>query len=198
MSAERQPRAGLGPALLLAAAGMGLAPLPVPAAGQDGGAESEAEAPAPEDREALFTALAAAATEAEAREIEGALWELWLTAPDPEAQALLDRALERRRWGDLEAAIEALDQLIAGWPDYAEGWNQRATVRFLRGEDDLSLADVEETLRREPRHFGALAGKALILIRQGRPAEAQLALIEAIRIDPWLRERSLLQPGSDL
>ncbi|HUF57318.1 MAG TPA: hypothetical protein VMM55_12240 [Thermohalobaculum sp.] len=196
MSADEHPRARLGPALLLAAAGMGLAPLPVPAAGPDGAAE--AEAPAPADREALFAALAAAATEAEAREIEGALWEFWLTAPDPEAQALLDRALDRRRWGDLEAAIEALDQLIAGWPDYAEGWNQRATVRFLRGEDDLSLADVAETLRREPRHFGALAGKALILIRQGRPAEAQLVLIEAVRIDPWLRERSLLQPGSDL
>lgn len=191
------PTRRLGAALLVAAAAF---PAPLAAAGPADAAETETEAEAAEagDREALFAALAAAGTEAEARAIEEAIWELWLTAPDGEAQALLDRALDRRRWGDHEAAIEALDELIAGWPDYAEGWNQRATVRFLQGEDDLSLADVEETLKREPRHFGALAGKALILLRQGKAAAAQLALIEAVRIDPWLRERSLLDPGADL
>lgn len=193
MNADRHPRAHL--ALLLAAAGLGLLPAAAQATSLDAPA---AEAPATADREALFASLATAPTEGQAREIEQAIWDLWLTAPDAEAQALLDRALDRRRWSDYEAAIEALDALIAGWPDYAEGWNQRATVRFLRGEDDLSLADVAETLKREPKHFGALAGKALILMRQGREAQAQLVLIEALRIDPWLRERGLLRPGSDL
>ena len=197
MRAQMDPGAWLGAALLLAMAGAAAVPTPIPAQ-PDGSAEAEAEAPGAADREALFASLAAATTEAEAREIEKAIWELWLAAPDTRAQALLDRALDRRRWGDFDAAVEALDQLIAGWPDYAEGWNQRATIRFLRGEDDLSLEDVEETLAREPKHFGALAGKALILLRQGKPAEAQLVLIEAVKIDPWLRERGLLRPGSDL
>ena len=196
MSAASHPRARLGAALLLATGALAADPAPLPAAQPDAAAEEAA--PEAADREALFAALAAAGTEAEARAVEQEIWDLWLTAPEPEAQALLDRALDRRRWGDYEAAIEALDELIAGWPDYAEGWNQRATIRFLRGEDALSLEDVAETLKREPMHFGALAGKALILLRQGKPAEAQLVLIEALKIDPWLRERGLLRPGSDL
>ena len=179
---------------LLAAAALAAAPA-LSAADPDTADIVPAEAA---ERDALFASLAAAATEAEARALESAIWEIWLTAPDARAQELLDRALDRRRWHDFAGALEPLDELVAAYPDYAEGWNQRATVRFLREEYEQSLADIAQTLAREPRHFGALAGKAIILMRQGRTAEAQLVLIQALEIDPWLRERGLLLPGPDL
>lgn len=151
-----------------------------------------------EVRAELLTALREAPDEATGRAAENAVWGFWMTAPDRRAQALLDQALERRRWYDFAGALPSLDRLIALYPDYAEGWNQRATVRFLREEYQLSLADIEETLAREPAHFGALAGKAVILMRQGKTALGQLALIEALAVHPWLRERTmLLDAGSE-
>lgn len=171
------------PALLLALT------LAVPAAA------AEAQA----DRESLFATLGQASSEPEARAAEAAIWRLWMTAPDAKAQSLLDQALERRRWYDFEGALPYLDALIAGWPDYAEGWNQRATIYFLQERYERSLADVDEVLAREPRHFGALAGRAIILMRQGRAEAGQLALIEALAVNPWLRERALLiDRGQDL
>jgi len=125
-----------------------------------------------ERRAALFAALEQTESEAEARVIEEAIWKLWFTAPDSRAQSLIDAARERRRGGDLSGAIYALDELIADYPDYAEGWNQRATLYYMQGNFQDSLADVEEVLAREPRHFGALSGKVLILMRLGQTRDA--------------------------
>lgn len=61
------------------------------------------------------------------------------------------------------AAFDFLDQVIALKPDYAEGWNQRATLNYALGDYNKSMADIEQVLRLEPRHFGALAGMAAIL-----------------------------------
>lgn len=182
-------------ATLALAPGQGIAAEPPAAAPGEAGAAARPEArdaARAREREALFAALAAAASETEARAIEGAIWRYWMEAPSAEAQALLDRAMERRVAYDFAGAIEILDELVALAPDYAEGWNQRATVRFLRQEFDKSLDDVERVLALEPWHFGALAGKALILMGQGRHGLAQQTLRRAVEIDPWLRERALL------
>jgi Tfp pilus assembly protein PilF len=90
--------------------------------------------------------------------------------------------------------------LIAIAPDWAEAWNQRATMRYVQGQYDASLADIEETLAREPRHFGAMAGMALILVQQGRARQAQAILRTAVSIHPFLRERWMIAdaPGKDL
>lgn len=163
-----------------------------------GGAEAQAGERASDKAarlDALYAALARTESLDEAQALEDRIWRLWMQAPDAEAQRLLDRAMERRRRGDVEGATAALDRLIARNPEYPEGWNQRATLRFLDGEDEASLADVEEVLKREPRHFGALAGKALILLRQGRTDAAQRALLAALRVHPWLPERGLLDPA---
>jgi len=153
-----------------------------------------------EKREALFSALALSRTEIEARGIENAIWLMWLEAPGAEAQRLLDQAMERRALQDYAGAIEVLDELIALAPDYAEGWNQRATLRYLRDEFDSSLDDIQRVLALEPKHFGALAGQAIILMRQGRVRLGQDVLRRALEIDPWLRERGLLLPvpGTDI
>lgn len=148
--------------------------------------------PDPERRADLLDALAEAETEAEGRAAADAMWRLWHEAPDDKAQALLDRVHERRRWQDLEAAEEAARKLTAYCPRYAEGWNQLATVQYMRGNLDGALASIERVLALEPRHFGALSGRGLILMRQGRVQAAQKALRAAVEIHPWSPERALL------
>jgi tetratricopeptide (TPR) repeat protein len=152
------------------------------------------------ERTRLFDELAEADTEEEARTTESAIWIHWLLAPDLEAARLMDRALERRRIFDLADSEAILDDLVASAPDWAEGWNQRATIRYMRGDFAGSLADIDETLKREPKHFGALSGQAMIFIRQGRIQEAQSTLRKAVTIDPFLRERALIvePPGRDI
>lgn len=147
---------------------------------------------ADEAYERLLSDLAKAESFQEAERLNSAIWQVWLTAPDAEAQDLIDQAQARRVIGDFEGAVAILDQLIAGWPDYAEGWNQRATVLFMAGRYEHSLKDVAEVLEREPRHFGALSGKGLIHLRLGQPALAELAIREAMRHHPYLNERFLL------
>lgn len=156
---------------------------------------------AADDRyETLLSDLAQSSTPSEAQRLSGEIWQIWLTAPDPTAQEVLDAALLRRSVQDFLGAIQELNRLIEGWPDYAEGWNQRATMYWLVGDFDASLADVAEVLVREPRHFGALSGKAVILMQQGKTALAQLAVREALKYHPHLNERAILgvNPGKDL
>lgn len=148
----------------------------------------------------LFAFLARARTEAEARAMEDEIWRHWMRAPDSAAAALMAKAMERRASYDLAGAVAILDDLVVLAPDWAEGWNQQATLRFMQGDFAGSLADIEETLLREPRHFGAMAGMALILTQQGRIRQAQAILRKAVEIDPFLRERAMIVPipGEDI
>lgn len=147
---------------------------------------------AAQERAALFAALAAAKTEADAREIEDRIWTFWLRAPDRELQRLLEESKKAQLSFDYRGTLTALARLTERAPDYAEGWNQRAIVLFLMGAYDNSLEAIERTLAREPKHFGALAGKGIILLQQGRDALGQEALRRALAIDPWLKERGLI------
>lgn len=148
----------------------------------------------------LMQAVREAGTEREARLLTNELWELWATAPDDRAQELLDTGLERRGVYDFEGAIKAFDALVAYCPDYAEGYNQRAFIAFMREDFAAALTDLDRTLELSPDHIAALAGKALTLMGLKRDAEAQLVLREALAMNPWLPERGLLQdpPGTDL
>lgn len=127
-----------------------------------------------------------------ARTEEDAIWREWVMAPDDWAQDLLDTAMRKIRQSDFTKAEELLDELIAYCPDYAEGWNQRAYARFLQKKFDAALDDIRETLAREPAHFAALSGRIRILFSQGRTKLAQIALGEALEINPWLREKRML------
>jgi tetratricopeptide (TPR) repeat protein len=143
-------------------------------------------------REALFTALAEAKTEPEARAVEQRIWALWLNAPDHDSQVLLDQSIMAQQRLDYRSALTLLAQLVERAPGYAEGWNQRAIVLFLMGAYEESLEAIERTLALEPKHFGALAGKGVILLGLGRDADAQAALREALKVNPWLKERGLI------
>ena len=80
-----------------------------------------------------------------------------------------DKAIQDKRNG---AAMDYLDQVISLKPDYVEGWNRRATLNFAIGDYRKSMEDINQVLRIEPRHFGALAGMAAILSEGGNDAQA--------------------------
>lgn len=144
----------------------------------------------------LFDELRRAPTESAGRAAEDAIWEMWLAeGPSEEIRGQVKAAMKARDAYNFDGAMALLDKVVVAAPDYAEGWNQRAFVHFLKDELDQSLADLDRAIELEPRHFGALAGKAIILMRQGRAELGQKALRAAVAIHPWLKERSMLIPA---
>jgi tetratricopeptide (TPR) repeat protein len=141
--------------------------------------------------DALFADLASAPDEASARATADQIWSMWTQPDDPVLAARVEAIITGGGFAGPVAQFPLIDALVADYPDYAEGWNLRATANFLRGDNDAALADVVETLRREPRHFGALAGRALILHGQGKYEEALEAIKAALEIHPFLPERGL-------
>ena len=121
-------------------------------------------------------------------------------APDEPAQSLLDQGMQARASYDFVRATDALDKLVEYCPDYAEGYNQRAFVNFLRQDYETALVDLDRAIELSPRHTGALTGKALTLIGLGRDDEAQGLLRDAVDLNPWLGERHLIKepPGEEL
>lgn len=152
--------------------------------------------PAPPDRSdelsALIAAAQAAPDEATGRQLSDRMWAIWAEAPDKHAQDLLNAAMARREMFDFVGALAAADALVAYCPDYAEGYNQRAFVNFLREDYAAALPDLERAVALSPRHVAALTGQALTLAALGRNGEAALALRAALKLNPWLGERHLL------
>ncbi len=146
---------------------------------------------------AIYERLQAAPNEQEARRISNELWIIWSEAPDDYAQSLLDEGMAKREVYDFAGAVETFDVLTAYCPHYAEGWNQRAFVRFLRGEYAEAVTDLETALALNPAHVGAMAGQALTLLSLGRIKAGQSVLKEALELNPWLPERAYLieEPG---
>ena len=89
---------------------------------------------------------------------EQGLWLLWARSGDAEVDALVARGTEEMSAGRHGPAIRLFSQVIERRPDFAEGWNRRATAYYLSGEYRKSIADCDEVLKRNPRHFGALSG----------------------------------------
>jgi tetratricopeptide (TPR) repeat protein len=140
----------------------------------------------------LFARLASAASQRDAEAIEREIWSAWLATDDPAVASLVERGLAAMAAREVAAALEAFDRVIELAPDYAEGWNKRATLHWLRGAFEASVADIDRTLALEPRHFGALSGLAMIREAQGRPFEALEALERLLHIHPrmpFLNER---------
>ena len=99
--------------------------------------------------------------------------------------------LALRMQADFPAVIALLDDIVAEYPDYAEAWNQRATIHYLLRNFDQSMADIEKVLALEPRHFGALAGRAVMYKEQGKDDLALKDILAAIAIHPFLVERAM-------
>lgn len=139
----------------------------------------------------LFAELKAAPDAEAAQIITGEIWSAWLHPEDPDIDELMQRVVLMRGIGSVSATLELLDQIILEHPDYAEAWNQRATLHYLNSDFDASLADIAKTLELEPRHFGALSGRVLIHLARGERAEALRDMRAALAINPFLTERAL-------
>ncbi len=96
---------------------------------------------------------------------EQALWRIWARSGDPEVDRLYQTGIEQMNAGNLQQSIVTFTRIVELKPDFAEGWNKRATLYFLVGDLRKSLADCDEVMKRNPYHFGALSGYALIYAR---------------------------------
>ncbi len=126
-----------------------------------------AGAPAPADQRdgrlpELFAALREAADIAAAHAVEARIWGIWHEHEDDAVVLLMRRGRAAMARQDHLAALRAFDQVVKIAPDFAEGWNARATLYYLMGRHEDSLADIARTLALEPRHFGALSGRGLV------------------------------------
>lgn len=136
--------------------------------------------------ERLFRELREAVDESDRVAAENRLWDAWCAHPSAAAEATMERAISAISGGDFYRAGRLLDRLVAEQPRWAEAWNKRATLNFLRERDADSLADIRRTLEIEPRHFGALAGLGQIALRHGEVAGAVLAFERALALNPGL------------
>jgi tetratricopeptide (TPR) repeat protein len=133
---------------------------------------------------ALFSKLKAAENVEAALPIEAEIWTIWAESTNDDVNLLMGlgvNAMEREGYG---TALELFDKMVEVAPDFAEGWNKRATVLYLIGELDRSHADVEKVLELEPRHFGALSGLGLLYMAQGEAEKALAAFRRALAVNP--------------
>jgi tetratricopeptide (TPR) repeat protein len=134
----------------------------------------------------LFGALKAAPDEISAKHVEAGIWAIWLQTPSDTAALLMARAKAAIDAQQPKLAIKLLDAVIKLRPDYVEAWNRRATLYYLQNDYAHAMADLEQVLIREPRHFGALAGLGMIMEDLGDDKRALDAFRKALDINPHL------------
>ncbi len=126
--------------------------------------------------------------EASARLAEAAVWELWGRSGDKRVDAIFNQGVYALRYGRLATAAELFSAAIKRKPAFAEAWNKRATTYFLMGDYQRARKDCDEVLRRNPQHFGALAGYGQIYMRLDEPKKAVRYLRQALAINPNMDE----------
>jgi tetratricopeptide (TPR) repeat protein len=118
---------------------------------------------------------------------EHSVWQVWSRSGDKDVDAQFQAGIEQMNRGDGPGAVETFSRIIQRKPDFAEAWNKRATVYFLMGENEKSLRDCDEVMKRNPAHFGALAGYGQIYLRLDQPERALTYFRRALRINPNMR-----------
>ncbi|HZH10046.1 MAG TPA: hypothetical protein VEZ24_06745 [Microvirga sp.] len=136
----------------------------------------------------LFRELSHAEPTRPVEEIEDQIWALWGSHEDRVAEETLAAAIEAIASGQLQQAKPLLDHLVIKHPDWAEAWNKRATLAYIEKRDADSLLDIAQTLRLEPRHFGAISGFGNVCLRNGHLNEARAAFQIALAINPHMEE----------
>jgi tetratricopeptide (TPR) repeat protein len=117
---------------------------------------------------------------------EAFLWRQWCRSGDLEADRVFRAGIDAMQNGELELAETLFGKVIEMAPQFAEGWNKRATVRYARQNFAGSIGDCQETLTRNPNHFGASAGQGLCHMSIGEYREAAICFRRALEIHPHL------------
>lgn len=162
------------------------------AIGAVGSAASETETKAvdvaPVERlNTLFADLKAADSEDSAQTIEQQIWAAWMDSGSATIDLLVTRAGEAMKAKDNGLAMQLLDTVVELKPDYAEGWNRRATLHYVMKNYGESLGDIQRTLALEPRHFGAMSGLGSIFRILGDDEAAFEIYSRALEVHPYLK-----------
>ena len=133
----------------------------------------------------LFKKLNETENQDEIRDLISDIWNIWYEVDDPKVIEYFEKGIQAMNLRNYPLAIRFFDNLIEEDPNFAEGWNKRATVHFMMGNFDQSLQDIIKTLELEPRHFGALDGMGLIFIHQGQFQQAIDVYDKMLEIFPF-------------
>ena len=134
----------------------------------------------------LFAKLQTATDPMAIQSLEGAIWEQWVLVPDGPQRELMMRGIAEMQQRQLKTSVETFTRLIEIAPDVSEAWNKRATAHWLLGNFPASLSDICETLKREPRHFGAYSGLGMIRAEMGEYPRAVAAFELARKYNPHI------------
>ncbi|HEY4343843.1 MAG TPA: tetratricopeptide repeat protein [Parvibaculum sp.] len=136
--------------------------------------------------DALFADLAKSPSASEGKPIEAAIQKVWIQSGSPSIDILMSRGLEAFNGKDYERALFYFNEVVLLDPGFAEGWNKRAAVFYIKNNYSAALKDLEQVLRLEPRHFLAMGGLALMLEDLGDKKGALEVFRRALAVDPWL------------
>lgn len=134
----------------------------------------------------LFERLQEVDDPAEGQRLTNQIWMKWRAIDEPQLAAAMEQGIVAMRSGRHADAERRFSDVIEAAPDYAEAWNKRATVRYMRDRYAAAAADIRRTLALEPRHFGALAGLGLVYMELERFRAAIESFERALAINPWL------------
>ena len=133
----------------------------------------------------LFKKLNETENQDEIRDLISDIWKIWYEVDDPKVIEYFEKGIQAMNLRNYPLAIRFFNNLIEEDPNFAEGWNKRATVHFMMGNFDQSMQDIIKTLELEPRHFGALDGMGLIFIHQGQFQQAIDVYDKMLEIFPF-------------
>ena len=132
----------------------------------------------------LFESLRTAKSPEAADIVEGQIWEIWAKTGDTDLDQAFAVGSQAMAIGDTNTALKIFDAIVKKAPDFAEGWNKRATIYYMIGNYEASLADIDKTLELEPHHFGALSGLGLVNLSLDRDEAALDAFERVLKVDP--------------
>ncbi len=134
----------------------------------------------------LFERLAITTSDEEASNITHEIWQRWTANDDPNVSQLMQIGIRALNYSTYRKALQSFDRVIEIAPEFAEGWNRRATLYYHIKEYRRSIDDIKKTLRLEPRHFGAWSGLGLVSIAQENYSGALAAFKKALSINPHI------------
>ena len=134
----------------------------------------------------LFERLTITTSDEEASNITREIWQRWTANDDPAVSQLMQTGIRALNYSTYRRALQSFDRVNEMAPEFAEGWNKRATLYYHIKEYRRSIDDIKETLQLEPRHFGAWSGLGLVSIAQENYSGALAAFKKALSINPHI------------